>query len=794
MALSSQREGAPGLDSLPPELQQDTFSYLDGDDASLFAVIQVSKAFHNFCIGMLWRKSTRKRLDRILGSDRRQNYANLVYDLDLNHDPSSGLLDGIEFPSLNSLTFRGGPLSKTQLHHCLHMRLQTLRLRVVWDGPDAALLELVRNHCTQLEELEVSTTLLTCKIARSQFAAFVHSFPKLRCLRLHSLEKDIMDETFAWTGAPPAQLEELLLTGYVDYPFLTVGRSMIRNKFLEHCTGLRKLHLDGGEGLSAETLTQLSCRNSLEVLYIDGWLSDYVGGQLQAQLLFASSRPHPFPSIRTLSLQGLSSTVITLLSGAPSTLLDLGLKVDDDIHSICPTISSLPNLVRLSISFDFQRELLREDLDLISNLSKLEKCHIERREPEHLVDRSHIVFLDVPWLTDEYFESWIAKFPQMRDLCLALNKFTPITLTQSCLQSLIKSCPLLKKCQLLWEHDLDTWRSLGTLCFNKLEILHLGRVKDHDPDRSQVVINDIALRDVKMIRTLAPELKVLSIKSERLHERSLTCRSVPWYEHTLVIGVLHAPRNNVGGKLSSFCDDSSTSLLLGYIFVQKEKRYVSLFESEIGRKGTIKESRREDHEFVDIQVEHDRAAIIGWYRGARSRWFGKASAALGSEDCDIEEQVNDGVVIWFRYACVERPQDFWAAMDSDRGEVAFSHLGQWKFWGSWCIVQAKRTKSLCELEADGGMFLWIISVESGLFWIQFITQCRGWPQFLLLQCPNHIFAGVFQDDGCIVRTRLSHSNPLTSTFPDSSSDFGSVVVVTSSFRINAHIVVIRSCE
>ncbi|KAG9742760.1 hypothetical protein KCU73_g8584, partial [Aureobasidium melanogenum] len=332
MALSSQRQGATGFDTLPPELQQEIFGYLDEEDASLFAAIQVSKAFHNFCIGMLWRKSTRKRLAKILGSDRRQNYANLVYDLDLNHDPSSGLLDGIEFPSLNSLTFRGGSLT------------------------------------------------------RSQFAAFVHSFPKLRCLRLHLLEKDIMDETFAWTGAPPAQLEELLLTGYVDYPFLTVGHSMIRNKFLEHCTGLRKLHLDGGEGLSAETLTQLSCRNSLEVLYIDGWLSNYVGGQLQAQLLFASTKPHPFPSIRTLSLQGFSSTVITLLSSAPSTLLDLGLKVDDDIHSICPTISSLPNLVRLSISFDFQRKLLREDLDLISNLSKLEKCHIERREPEHLVN------------------------------------------------------------------------------------------------------------------------------------------------------------------------------------------------------------------------------------------------------------------------------------------------------------------------------------------------------------------------------------------------------------------------
>ncbi|KAH0238342.1 hypothetical protein KCV06_g364, partial [Aureobasidium melanogenum] len=285
-----------------------------------------------------------------------------------------------------------------------------------------------------------------------------------------------------------------------------------------------------------------------------------------------------------------------------------------------------------------------------------------------------------------------------------------------------------------------------------------------------------------------------------LFTNSSICSGAQWYEHTLVIGVLHAPRNN---KLSSFCDDSSTSLLLGYIFVQKEKRYVSLFESEIGRKGTIKESRREDHvashvpETFECDSHYTTTACLAcsvtkslWIY----RWFGKASAALGSEDCDIEEQVNDGVVIWFRYACVERPQDFWAAMDSDRGEVAFSHLGQWKFWGSWCIVQAKRTKSLCELEADGGMFLWIISVESGLFWIQFITQCRGWPQFLLLQCPNHIFAGVFQDDGCIVRTRLSHSNPLTSTFPDSSSDFGSVVVVTSSFRINAHIVVIRSCE
>lgn len=35
---------------------------------------------------------------------------------------------------------------------------------------------------------------------------------------------------------------------------------------------------------------------------------------------------------------------------------------------------------------------------------------------------------------------------------------------------------------------------------------------------------------------------------------------------------------------------------------------------------------------------------------------------------------------------------------------------------------------------------------------------------------------------------------MTSAFPDSGSDPGSIVVVTSSFGINAHVIVVGSCD
>jgi hypothetical protein len=44
--------------------------------------------------------------------------------------------------------------------------------------------------------------------------------------------------------------------------------------------------------------------------------------------------------------------------------------------------------------------------------------------------------------------------------------------------------------QLLWEHDLNTWTSLKALVFPNLELLRLGKVKDHGYQESQEILDD----------------------------------------------------------------------------------------------------------------------------------------------------------------------------------------------------------------------------------------------------------------------------------------------------------------
>lgn len=270
MALSPQHQGAIGFDTLPPEIQQEICNYLAGDRASLFAAIRVSRACYNCCIGMLWRNSTQKGLAKASTHARRQYYANMIYDWNLNHGRAWKMFDRLESPLLEGITFSGGGLSNVQLRRCLKMGLQTLRyIRCEFD---ATILELIATCCTQLRELDV-TFPTTHKITPSQFAKFVQSFPDLQCLRLHGIRRYIMNEVFKWQSPLVAQLEELALTGYWDsddhYP-TTVAECLFRNNFLERCTGLRELRVDGGEGFSVRTFARLSSFDSLEVFYIDG--------------------------------------------------------------------------------------------------------------------------------------------------------------------------------------------------------------------------------------------------------------------------------------------------------------------------------------------------------------------------------------------------------------------------------------------------------------------------------------------------------------------------------------------
>jgi hypothetical protein len=78
--------------------------------------------------------------------------------------------------------------------------------------------------------------------------------------------------------------------------------------------------------------------------------------------------------------------------------------------------------------------------------------------------------------------------------------------------------------------------------------------------------------------------------------------------------------------------------------------------------------------------------------------------------------------------------------------------------------------------------------------VQFIASRQVRFRSKILQFLHCIFAVCFQDDSTIGRTRFSHPDPMTSASPDSGGDLRSVVVVTPSFWINAHIIVVGSCE
>ncbi|KAG9646119.1 hypothetical protein KCU64_g10649, partial [Aureobasidium melanogenum] len=509
MVLSSQHQSAIGFDTLPLELQQEIFSYLDEDDASLFAVVQASKTWYHHCIRMLWRESTQKRLAKVPTSDRRQHYANLILDLDVDDDLSHKSCDELEFPSLKILRFveRSWPVSK--LRRYLLAGLHALHYEDC--EPDEATLEMLKSCPNQVQAFEIMLP-DSSNMSPDHFMSILQSLPALRRLDLLNVNADIMDRVYAWRGDVVAQLEDLSISECWE----PVRDLDPRNKFLKHCTGLRKLELDRGDELSADLLVHLFGLASLENLSLYHWIEDDVGRQLQERISDMTSSSRLFPCIKIMSLGGRKPAILPFLSSTLTTLVDLSLQIDDHGDSICPAIGRLTNLVYLRLYFNCDKRLSRTDLDSISGLSKLQLCWIDRCGWGVISETSTSV--DCSWITDLYFKSWIAKFPRLETLRL---RFDNCALTQASLQYIAKSCPLLSMCHLMWVHDLNTWRSLEAPLFPNLSILLLERVKGESYEKDQAMVDEQVLRDVNMIQDLAPNLSFFRIHSSPPYEKAM---------------------------------------------------------------------------------------------------------------------------------------------------------------------------------------------------------------------------------------------------------------------------------
>lgn len=475
MDLSTQHHGNPSFETLPPELQQEIFSHFNEDNKSLFAIVRVNKTWYHDCIGMLWRKSTQGRLRKISTQERLQHCASMISHWDLDdRDCPSECFNGLDFPMLKELSFGIGTLSVVQLRHCMSTELHTLQF--IHCELDEVILEIAAKNCTQLRSLIIMAPTIN-NITPDRFVALLQKFSALRRLDLDGFEYSPMNRVLGWEGGSLAHLEELNWSH--DWRSESRTSYTLRNQFLRHCTGLRKLHLDSGDALTTDAIILLSGHPLLEVLRIYGWLSD---NHFQQRFIGENPVAHPFPSIKELSVSGEVSTIKPLLSCLPNALISLELQVDDNSDSILPTISRMSNLVHLELEFDFHRKLSCTDLDYISQLSLLQRCHIDWQRPLSARDGA-LTSNDCPWLTDEYFKGWISKLPLLQDLFLELES---ANITQASLQALADSCPSLSQCSLMWEHDLSTWTNMKAPLFPNLKLLFLGNVKHYTMDIKKV--------------------------------------------------------------------------------------------------------------------------------------------------------------------------------------------------------------------------------------------------------------------------------------------------------------------
>ncbi|KAG2162358.1 hypothetical protein JADG_002097 [Aureobasidium aubasidani] len=217
---------------------------------------------------------------------------------------------------------------------------------------------------------------------------------------------------------------------------------------------------------------------SLEELYINEWLEEEAFEQ-------------------KLSIIPSSGLVASLLSSVTGNLVDLRLAavVHADQQIVCPALSHLPGIVHLELEFSDDTVFSAVDLDHLSKLSKLESLRLGCMD-------AAAGWCD--WLTDQQFEQLIAKLPRLRHLV-----FPPVgkVLTFVAVESLARSCPLLEKCELLWEHDLSTWHASEAPLFPNLETLHLGQAKDHEDNDVWGFGHDEASTYAQLLLDLAPRLK-----------------------------------------------------------------------------------------------------------------------------------------------------------------------------------------------------------------------------------------------------------------------------------------------
>jgi len=420
---------------------------------------------------LLWKEPSTGRIAKLAtlqAVQRRQYYASKIQIFEINRLSIACAFHQLVFSSLQDLRLHGSlgdPRTSIHLIPYLQRAIRTLSFRGC--GLDSRSLGLIASCCPALERIEMFDALVN--VEDYKFAKFVQSLSRLRELFLGGrFAASAATEMFKRNTKSLAPTLESLDLHLVGSPDPESFRMFVMNcKSLQHLSILSLLATRPPQLMTGRVLSHMLNANPLQHLHGD-WLSP---GLLQ-QTPVSSTSVQSFGKLKSLTKLGCASSALTVLLQTSSHLQKLELYLQDVTTHLFSSIGSQKQLRHLAMASNPHDEVLSiTHLSPLANLTSLEYLDITYR-------CRHARFPRIHGFDDNTFSRLVAGFSQLATLVLNLER---PNLSARSIKSLSQTCPLLKRCALIYDHDLYTWGPTQTVpgpLFPNLVSLYLGSVTD----------------------------------------------------------------------------------------------------------------------------------------------------------------------------------------------------------------------------------------------------------------------------------------------------------------------------